>query len=134
MWIVCFVLATPCHAQPQLQTTQKAFATPKEAADALVQAASDFNVQALLDILGPDGKDLVASQDSVQDKNRAAKFAEKAKEKEQVTTDPKNKSLATLIVGNDDWPLPIPIIEEWQMVFRLQGRPRRDSAPAHRRE
>lgn len=108
----CFLLAVPSHALPQSQPAQKPFATPKEAADALIQAAGEFNVPNLLEILGPDGKDLVASQDTVQDKNRAAKFAEKAKEKEQVTTDSKNKSLATLTVGNDDWPLPIPIIKK----------------------
>ena len=108
----CFLLVVPMHALPQTQPAQKAFATPKEAADALIQAAGVFDVPALLEILGPDGKDLVVSEDTVQDKNRALKFAEKAKEKQQVTTDPKNKSLATLTVGSDDWPLPIPIIKK----------------------
>ena len=108
----CFLLVVPMHALPQTQPAQKAFATPKEAADALIQAAGVFDVPALLEILGPDGKDLVASEDTVQDKDRALKFAEKAKEKQQVTTDPKNKSLATLTVGSDDWPLPIPIIKK----------------------
>ena len=108
----CFLLVVPMHALPQTQSAQKAFATPKEAADALIQAAGVFDVPALLEILGPDGKDLVVSEDTVQDKNRALKFAERAKEKQQVTTDPKNKSLATLTVGSDDWPLPIPIIKK----------------------
>jgi len=108
----CFLLVVPMHALPQTQPAQKAFATPKEAADALIQAAGVFDVPALLEILGPDGKDLVVSEDTVQDKNRALKFAERAKEKQQVTTDPKNKSLATLTVGSDDWPLPIPIIKK----------------------
>lgn len=105
--MVCFfVSAAPSHAQAQ----QQAFATPKKAADALIQAASDFNVPALLEILGQDGKDLVASQDPVQDKNRAAEFVAKAKAHTEVVIDPKDKSLATLTVGNDDWPVPIPIV------------------------
>jgi hypothetical protein len=108
----CVILAAASHAQPQSQAAQKAFATPKEAADALIQAASEFNVPTLLEILGQDGKDLVASQDTVQDKNRAAAFVAKSREKVEVTTDPKNKSRATLTVGNDDWPLPIPIIKK----------------------
>jgi hypothetical protein len=89
----------------------KGFATPKEAADALIQAASDYNVPALLEILGKSGKDVVASKDTVQDKNRASGFVAKAKEKETLVPDPNNKTRVTLNVGNDDWPLPIPIAQ-----------------------
>ena len=60
---------------------QKQFASAKEAADALVQAAASFYQAALKEILGPDGDDIIASDDPVQDKNRAVAFAEKAKEK-----------------------------------------------------
>jgi len=60
---------------------QKQFDTPKQAADALVQVAANFDVAAAKEILGPDGEDLIASEDPVQDKNRAAEFAAKAKEK-----------------------------------------------------
>ena len=109
---LCMVLAPPSHAQaqPQAQPGGKAFNTPKEAADALIQAAADYNVPALLEILGPGGEDLVESKDTVQDKSRAISFAAKAKEKEEVTVDPKNPARANITVGNDDWPLPIPIV------------------------
>jgi hypothetical protein len=73
-------------------------------------------VPALLAILGPDGKDLVASGDPVEDKSRAAAFAKLAREKHLIALDPKNRSRAELLVGNDDWPLPIPILKrsgEW---------------------
>ena len=89
----------------------QAFATPKEAADALIQAASNFDVPALLKILGKGADDIVASEDTVQDKKRALEFAAKAKEKEELVPDPKNKAVVTLNVGNDDWPLPIPIVQ-----------------------
>ena len=49
----------------------RAFDTPQAAADAMVKAAADFNVPELLAILGPEGKDIVASTDTVQDKNNA---------------------------------------------------------------
>src|SRR4051812_38344111 len=63
---------------------QKQFATPKEAADSLVAAAETFNVSALKEILGPDSDDIVASDDTVGDKERAMQFAAKAKEKMSV--------------------------------------------------
>jgi len=91
--------------------SQKGFDTPQQAATALVQAAQAYDVPTLLEILGPDGKDLVASADSVQDRNRAEAFAEKAHEKMVVTIDPKNKLRATVSIGNDDWPAPVPIVK-----------------------
>ena len=45
------------------------------------------------------------------DKNRAADFATKAKEKNSVQPDPKNPNRAILSVGNDDFPVPIPIVK-----------------------
>lgn len=92
-------------------TAQKAFDTPEQAAQAYIKAAGDFDVPAMLDILGPDGKDLITSQDSVQDKNRAAEFSAKAREKTTVTIDPKTKTRAALTLGNDDWPAPVPIVK-----------------------
>jgi len=48
----------------------------------------------------------------VQDKNRATEFANKAKEKTSVELDKKNPNHAILLVGNDDFPLPIPIVKQ----------------------
>lgn len=95
-----------------LTAGQKTFATPKEAADALINAAESFDLAALKGVLGPDGHDLVASEDAVQDKSRASLFAEKAREKNKITIDAKDSTRAILSVGNDDWPLPIPIVQK----------------------
>lgn len=91
--------------------TNKAFSTAREAADALVDAAGSFDVPALEQILGPSGEDLISSEDPVRDKNIAAAFAAKAREKSSVVIDAKNPDRATFVVGNDDWPLPIPIVK-----------------------
>jgi len=94
------------------QSKQKQFNTPKEATDSLVQAAESFDVAALTEILGPDSKDILSSEDPVADKNRAVAFAAKAKEKNNVGMDPKNPNRAIITVGNDDFPLPIPIVKQ----------------------
>jgi len=101
------VSATP----PQRPPTQKTFKTPQEAADAFIQATASFDVPALTQILGPDGEDLIASEDQVRDKSIATGFAAKAHEKNSVVIDPKNPDRATLVVGNDNWPMPIPIVK-----------------------
>lgn len=89
---------------------QEAFATPQKAAEALIQAAGNYDVATLVRILGPDGKDLVTSSDPVQDKNSAQRFGAVAQEKHTIKIDPKNPEKAVLFVGSDDWPLPIPIV------------------------
>jgi hypothetical protein len=96
------------------QTTpekHRTYASSKAAADALVSAASTYDVPALLEILGPGGKDLVSSEDPVLDKKLAGEFAAQAKEKLVVVPDSKNPKRATVTVGPDDWPLPIPLVQ-----------------------
>jgi len=90
---------------------QKQFDTPKQAADALIQVAANFDVAAAKGILGPEGEDIVSSEDPVMDKNRAQAFAAKAKEKTSIEIDKKDPRRAILLVGNDDFPLPIPIVK-----------------------
>jgi hypothetical protein len=103
---------TKKEAAGAAQMQQKQFNTPKEAAESLVQAAESFDVTALKEILGPDSANIISSEDPVQDKNKAAAFAAKAKEKSLLGTDAKNPNVAILTVGNDDFPLPIPIVRQ----------------------
>jgi hypothetical protein len=91
---------------------QKQFDTPKQAADALIQVASNFDAAAAKEILGPDSEDIVSSEDPVADKNQADAFAAKAKEKTSVEIDKKSPNHAIVIVGKDDFPLPIPIVKQ----------------------
>jgi hypothetical protein len=94
------------------ETSAKAFENPEQAAEALIQALENYNVPALLEILGPDSKDFISTADPVNDKSVAASFVAKAHEKKLVSIDAKNKSRAILSVGNSDWPLPIPIVKQ----------------------
>ena len=98
-----------CAISPAL--AQKAFTTPEQASEALIAAAESFDVPALKEILGPDGLDLVVTEDPVNDKTQAKNFAAKAREKNAIVRDPKKSSRAQLTVGNEDWPLPIPLVK-----------------------
>lgn len=95
----------------------KRFDTPRQAADALVDAAEKFDVVALREILGPDGEDVVFSGEFAQDRKRAADFAAEAREKKSVSVDPKSGSRAFLLVGNEDWPFPVPLVKRGQKWF-----------------
>src|SRR5438045_8737501 len=56
----------PATSQPK----QKEFDSPKQAADALIQVAANYDVAAAKEILGPDSEDLVAAADPVQHQDR----------------------------------------------------------------
>jgi hypothetical protein len=90
---------------------QKTFATPEQAATALIDAAEQFDVSTLQEILGPGGTELVVTKDTAQDRRRAATFAAKAREKTSVIQDAGNPDRAILSVGNEDWPYPVPIVK-----------------------
>ena len=105
------LLPVPLARAESPTPAQKTFPSAQAAAEALVSAAESFDVEGLKAIFGPEGIDLVVTEDAVQDKNQATEFAAQAREKLVVATDPKNAKKATLIAGQDDWPLPIPIVK-----------------------
>jgi hypothetical protein len=117
--ILIFGLATALHAAPSAKSEsptttpkQKQFDNPKQATDALIQATETFDVPALQEILGPDSADIISSEDQVADKNRAAAFAARAKEKITVEPLKKDPNRVILMVGNDQDPLPIPLVKQ----------------------
>ena len=99
-------------ASASSQTTQAGFATPQEAAAALIKAAGDYDLPVLKAIFGPDGESLVSTADPVHDKNQLTAFAEEAQKKNSVAIDPKKPDHATLVVGDQDWPLPVPLVKK----------------------
>jgi hypothetical protein len=87
------------------------FASPEEAVAALVNAAEKFDVATLKVILGSDGEPLVDSGDPVSDKNNAIAFAAEARAQQRIEMD-STSTTAVLIVGNGDWPMPIPLVQK----------------------
>jgi len=86
----------------------KAFPTPEAAFDALATAAKSNDGKMLVALLGKDGDKVVNSGDPVMDKRRAENFATSYATKHAVQVD---GDKATLSVGDDDWPLPIPAVK-----------------------
>jgi Protein of unknown function (DUF2950) len=89
----------------------KIFTSPQQAADELVDAAEKFDVRALEEIFGPDGDDIVFSGEYPQDRQRASDFAAEARKKKSVSIDPKKGRRGFLLVGDEDWPFPVPLVK-----------------------
>jgi Protein of unknown function (DUF2950) len=96
---------TPVFAQ---QPGQRTFASPDDAASAFFAAMQTQDDQLPLSILGPAGEDVLSSGDPVEDANARISFVVKYQEMHRFVTEP-NGTL-TLVVGAENWPFPIPLI------------------------
>ena len=102
-------------AQPaKVVVTQspRGFDTPQQGADALIEAAGKFDEGTLAEIFGPGGEDIAFTGEVAQDRKHAADFAAEAAEKKSVSVDPKSGNRAFVLVGNEDWPFPVPLVKK----------------------
>ena len=99
-------LALPaCAAAGEEQT----FNSANEAVSALVTAAQNSDTNAIHLIFGPAGHELI-SPDVVQATEEFQMFKERLTEKTQLITNSDSK--ATLELGTDGWPFPIPLVKQ----------------------
>jgi hypothetical protein len=114
--IACALPGTAAaQAQPTTKTATsgpKGFDTPQQAAEALIKAAGDYDVPQLMAIFGPDGEDFIESADPVRDKNNGMAFAKEAAAKNSIEVAKSNPNRATIIVGDEGWPFPVPLVKK----------------------
>lgn len=94
---------------------QEKFTTPEAAVDALIGAARSSDAKSIVAVLGPDGQAIVSSGDPVADRNTREAFISAYDAKHAIEAE--GDGSQTLIIGNDDWPFPIPLVNksgEWQ--------------------
>ena len=108
------------------------FATPEEALTALVQAVRSGDVAALNKLVGPGAETVTASGDPVADAQAREHFAALFEKRHLLVPDGKDKM--TLQVGDEGWPMPIPLVRHggrWsfdgaagadEIVYRRIGR------------
>ena len=92
------------HAQ---KSTQETFASAEEASHALFVAVQSDNQQALMQILGG-RKELVSSNDEIEDKTEREQFVGKYREMHRLVREPDGATV--LYVGAENWPFPVPLV------------------------
>jgi len=101
-------------AAPQKAVAQAAasrtFATPEDAAKALVDTVKKGDVDALLAIFGPEGKELLESSDPATARMNQQVFIIAAAEKWYLEDAASNRK--TLVIGNEEWPFPVPLVKD----------------------
>lgn len=87
----------------------KVFSSPSAAVAALAEAAKTQDAAAAMQILGPDGKQVISSGDPVADKNAALNFANNYQQMHRLAYAPKGEVI--LYLGAQNWPFPIPLVK-----------------------
>jgi len=103
---ILVVTWTPIVAS-SIALAQQDYKTPQDAVDALVATARSGDQKAALVVLGRGGEDIISSGDKVSDDAVRARFVASYDTKHQIAMDGDSK--ATLVIGNNDYPFPIPL-------------------------
>jgi hypothetical protein len=114
------------RAAPQEQPT---FSSPEDAVAAMVGAMRSQLPGMLATIVGPGSEAWLFSGDEVADRAVAEKFVA-AYDRRHVIARPE-EGRATLAVGDDDWPLPIPLVRSGTQ-WRFDGTAGREEVLARR--
>ena len=88
----------------------RSFATPEDAVRALITAVSSEKVDDILQIFGPEGKELIDASDPASARRGREVFSAAAAERWWLTDT--ESGAKTLVVGHEDWPFPVPLIRE----------------------
>jgi len=106
---VALILAIFVQAEAaSVQLKQKSFLSAEEAVKALVAAIKINDDKALLAIFGTEGGKVISSGDPVADWQGRKRFLAKYEEKNSLLP---QKNSVTLLLGNDEWPFPIPVVK-----------------------
>jgi len=131
MVAVILTACLPASSMAQ-EEGQKTFSSAEDASLALVTAIQNNDERAMLDVLGQDAKQIVASGDEVEDKQHRANFVQKYEEMHRLVREPDGTT--TFYIGAKNWPTPIPLVNKgssWyfdtdaakkEILFRRIGR------------
>ncbi|MBV9771977.1 MAG: DUF2950 family protein [Bryobacterales bacterium] len=101
--------APPKAAHKKAQMT---FESPQAAAQALIDAASKNETATLTSILGTTAKGILTSGDAKQDEAERHEFAQIATAKHHLERSSMNSRVMVLLIGDQDWPFPVPLLHE----------------------
>lgn len=110
--LVLNLLAAPLSRAQQ--RGQRTFSSAEEASR-LFMAAQQDDERELLDILGPEGKEVVYSGDPVEDIDERVSFVVKYEQMHRLAREADGTT--TLYVGAENWPFPIPLVNKNNVWF-----------------
>lgn len=102
------LIAVPVTTSAQADRP-RVFATPDEAVKALLDAAKKANLDQLLAIFGPDGRELASTADPATARMNLKVFTVAAAERIRLEDQGPNRKI--LVIGGEEWPFPVPLVK-----------------------
>jgi len=81
----------------------------------LYSAAKGNDERAMLDLLGPDGKEIISSGDAAEDAQTRAEMAMRYEEMNRLVKEPDGS--VTMYIGAHNWPCPIPLVNKGNLWY-----------------
>jgi hypothetical protein len=110
--LVAMAVVPAFGQQPTEKIQPRSFDSPDAATQALIAAAANNDMAALKAILGSSAKGILTSGDPKQDQAERQEFARIAKEKHRLEQSSMNSHVMVLVIGDQDWPFPVPLLHE----------------------
>jgi hypothetical protein len=109
--LVLLAVAAGCAKQSEdvPGAGQEVFATPEQAATAVLDAIDADDEQAVLAIFGGEYRDRIITPDWAADREQRQAIAAAGRAKLAVKED---DGVVTLVFGDEDWPFPIPLLKQ----------------------
>ena len=101
------IVVTSPLAFAQGKSRQISYDSPQVAVEALISAVRSGDPKLIVDVLGPEGRELASSGDPVADKAARERFTNAYDEAHELK---QGDTRATLVIGKDDFPFPIPLV------------------------
>jgi hypothetical protein len=108
--IACTMLAASQSIAAGQQARGRTFATPEDAAQTLIRVVKAGQLEDLLALFGSDGKDLVDGSDPATARRNRDVFTVAAAEGWRLVDQGPDRK--TLIIGNEAWPFPVPLVKD----------------------
>jgi hypothetical protein len=111
-WIAAalFAYASAVPSSSAAQSARRTFSSPEEAVRTLAKAVKAGNLDEVIAIFAPDGQDLAASSDPSTGRRNREIFTAAFTEGWRLVNQGSNHK--TLVVGNEGWPFPVPLVKE----------------------
>jgi len=110
--VMCAALLAVCSCRKSATPAYHTFPTPEDAVQALIKAAAAEKVDGILEIFGPEGKELIDTSDPASARRAREVFTAAAAEGWRLVDREGEGTSKTLVVGNEEWPFPVPLIRE----------------------
>jgi hypothetical protein len=107
---IMVTVAASCPPFADAQSPHRTFTSPEEAVRALAAAVKSGQLAEIEAIFAPDGQELAASSDPATGRRNREVFIAAVDEGWRLVNQTANRK--TLVVGNEAWPFPVPLVKE----------------------